>query len=75
MFKKTFTGMLILNYKNGSMRLLKRGQHKEGPSDIPVKIHIDVLIPAHPKSEIKGTIEIPERKVAKIIMDSMLGDE
>lgn len=75
MTSKTFTGTLVLNYKTGGMKLLKRGQHKEGPSDIPVRISIEVVIPEHPKTEITGKIEIPPRKVTKIILDRMVGDD
>ena len=69
---KNFKGVLLLNWKTGSMRVLK-GKNKVNstPYEIPVKIDITVNLPREADITAKGNITIPEKKVSEMIIESL----
>lgn len=65
---KNFKGTLILNWKSGSMRVVKREVFKATPYEISMKININVSVPKIKPVEIKGDFEIPMTKVKEAMI-------
>jgi len=68
---KLFTGILILNWKNKSMRVIKKKHSNLSPYEIPVKIEIKVKLPEQKDIIAKGEVEIPEYKVNEMMIESI----
>lgn len=72
MTEKTYKGILILNWKSGEMRVLKRHKGKFAPFEIPVKLDITIELPSNPEIVAKGRITIPEYKAKEMVIDTLL---
>ena len=70
---KSFKGLLILNWKTGSMRVLKTLKKKKdiGPWEVPVNIDIKINLPQMPEIIAKGEVDIPEYKVKEMFVESI----
>ena len=75
MVEKRFTGVLILDWKTGDMRLIKKAPSKPEASEISVKVDIVLEIPEYKpiEAQLEGRIEVPEHKVKKKVIDRLLG--
>ena len=71
---KTFTGYLVLNYKNGEISVKKRKPNTL-PHQIPVEINIKVELPEQQIFQLKGDIEIPITKIREMTIDAMTEDD
>ena len=83
MTEKKFTGVLIINYKTSSYRVLKEkiahkgtlkesiAQVKTTPWEIPIRFNIMLRIPESKDIIMKGDIEIPQTKVHEMFMESL----
>jgi len=69
--KKTFSGYLILNWKDNSMVVRKKKPTKLNPFEIPVNVSIDVSLPKMPDITVKGEIEISETQVGEMFIESV----
>lgn len=69
--KKTFKGNLVINWKNGAMRVTKRKVKGLAPFEIPVKIELTLITPDEPDIRVKGTIVIPETKATEIFVECL----
>jgi len=68
---KNFKGTLIVNWKTGAMRVIKRTHSKLSPYEIPIQIDLDIEVPKSPKIVAKGKIVIPQYKANQIIMEAL----
>jgi hypothetical protein len=68
---KMFDCTLVLNWKNGSVRVLKRSAKKMAPYEVPVKVKIKLFIPEIPDITVKGEIEIPSVKVQEMVLEEI----
>lgn len=66
--EKRFKGVLILNYRTGDMRIVKRPKKSYDPFEFPVEIDLTIKVPPLPKAEIKGDIIVPQTKINKIVV-------
>lgn len=69
--ERTFTGTIILNYKNGHMRIVKKKPNKSSASEIPIALHITLKIPKWPEITAKGEFELPGLKVKEMLLDAI----
>ena len=70
--KKKFKAMLLLNWKTGNMRILKRVNIKKlSPWEIPVDIDINVIIPEKQVHKAAGTIELSDEKVSQLTLEAL----
>lgn len=67
---KVFEGYLVLNWKRGTMKVLKR-KGRLGPFDIPIRFSIELVLPEPEEHVISGKIEIPEEKVAQMVFEAL----
>ena len=69
---RKFEGVMLLNWKNGSMRILKRVNLKNlSPWEIPVNVNIDVVVPDKTIHQATGTIELPKEKVSSMTLEAL----
>ena len=68
---KNFKGVLVINWKNGSMKVNKKKPKSLGPWDIPVNIDIKLNIPENPEITAKGEVDIPGYKVKEMFIKSI----
>ena len=75
MVEKRFTGVLVLDWKTGDMRLIKKVPFLPEASEISVKVDIVLEISEHKPIEAKleGRIEVPEHKVKKMVVERLEG--
>jgi len=72
MVSKTFEGYLVLNWKTGAMRVLKRKSKKRAnPFEILIRFTIEVELPEPKEHEISGKIAIPEEQVAEMVFEKL----
>lgn len=81
---KRFTGYLVLDYRNGDMRVRKtkpeegRSSRKSNhsyrhlsPFEIPIMIDIKVNVPKGPEITAKGEVDIPATKVREMFLETL----
>jgi len=69
--EKLFTGILILNWKDKQMRIVKRNNRGLSPYEIPIKVNIKVKIPDQKEIIATGEIELPEYKINEMLIESI----
>ena len=68
---KLFEATIILNWKNGGVRVVKKKPRGLNPFEILVKMKIKVKVPEMKEIIAKGEIEIPEHKVNQMVLESL----
>jgi len=68
---KTFEACLILNYKNGEMRILKKQPNNVSYSDIPINVKINVRVPRKEEMSLEGDITLSDVKVNQILLEQI----
>ena len=68
--EKKFNSILILNWKTGAVRILKK-KTKPLPYEVPITLDITLVIPENPPIVAKGEIEVPTYKVKEMIVDRL----
>jgi hypothetical protein len=71
MEEKIFQGHVILNWKNGSFRAVKRLSKTLKETEIPIEINIKVTLPEKPKMSVTGELELSGAKVKQLILDAL----
>ena len=71
MTEKIFQGYVILNWKNGSFRAVKKLTKGIKDSEIPIQLDIKVTIPERQEMKVSGELEISGTKVKKLILDAL----
>jgi len=71
MTEKIFTGNLILNWKTGNFRVVKKLVRKLKEVEIPIEINLKVNIPDTPKMRVSGELELSGTKVKQLILDAL----
>jgi len=68
--EKTFNVWIILNYKTGQFRVIKKlGQLS--PSEIAIDLSLDVTIPKPAVLVAKGSIELSSAKMASMTLEEL----
>lgn len=71
--EKTFKTWIVLNYKSGQFRVLKKlGTLK--PSEIAIDLSLDVIMPKSAMIVAKGTIELSSAKMASMTLEELEED-
>lgn len=68
---KVFKTNIILNWKNGKIRLLKKASRKLGGSEVSLDMTINVEIPDEPKVKTECYVKLGETKVGEIVLDGL----
>ena len=63
---KNFRSFVILNFKTGAMRIMKKSPGKVGPFEIPIELSFNVTVPKKAEVLMKADIEIPSTKVSEM---------
>lgn len=71
MTEKIFTGHIVLNYRTGNFRVIKRLPKKLKEVEIPIEINLKVQIPEQPKMKVEGELELSGTKVKQLILDAL----
>lgn len=68
---KLFKGHMILNWKTGSMRVMKKAPKNASPFEIPLLIKIKVNIPDRQETIVEGEIDVKPEKVKEMVVHSI----
>jgi len=69
---KRFETYLIINWKNNSMRLIKKKPTRElGPFELPIHVDLKIILPKFQEVSVKGEVEIPQTRVEGIVIESI----
>jgi hypothetical protein len=68
---KLFDGVLMINWKTGSMRVFRRKTRSANPWEIPIKLMITVNMPPQIKIVAKGEITVPEVKAQMMTIEAL----
>ena len=63
-----FKGVLILNWRNGDMRVVKKCPNSKNPAEFMVNFNIEVEVPEFHPPTMEGTIIVPKHKVRKMLL-------
>ena len=69
--EKTFKAWIILNYKTGQFRVIKKLIRKLGPSEIAIDLSLDVTLPKPAVLVAKGSIELSSAKMASMTLEEL----
>lgn len=70
---KTFNGYLVLNMKNGKMRVCKKMMNSSTVgSEVVVKFKLNVHAPETQMTEITGNITLPEVKMSELLFEELV---
>lgn len=72
--EKTFKTWIILNYKTGQFRIIKKLVKQLSPSEIAIDLSLDVLLPKPAVMVAKGTIQLSSAKMASITLEELEED-
>lgn len=71
--EKTFKTWIILNYKTGQFRVIKKLM-KLNPSEIAIDLSLDVTLPKPSVLIAKGSIELSSAKMASMTLEELEED-
>lgn len=63
---KNFKSFVVLNFKTGAMRIMKKKPGKVGPFEIPIELSFNVTVPKKAEVLMTADIEIPTTKVSEM---------
>jgi len=69
--QKNFRFYLILNWKDGSVRVLKRPPSALSYSEIPVKLDLSLEIPERQEISLKGKVILDQTQISEIVLDTL----
>lgn len=71
--EKHFKGVLVLNWKSGVVKVMRRvvAKDKYGPSEISVSFDIVVEVPERQIHDLKGRIVLKPEQVNELLIDSI----
>jgi len=68
--KKQFTGVLVLNTRNGRMRVMKK-MKSNALYEIPIQVNITVEVPDQKAHQLTSTIIMSEQKVTELLISEL----
>lgn len=68
---KVFKPIIIINWKTGVTRIVKKKPRKLGPWEIPVLLTLRFNIPNNPVIHAKGEIDIPAYKAKEMFIEAI----
>ena len=71
MTEKIFRGFIILNWKKGQFRVVKKLGKTVKETEIPIEINLKVVIPEQKRMKVEGEIELSGVSMKKIILDAL----
>ena len=73
--RKTFKGVLLLNYKTGEIRARKKFNQTDinrlSPFWIPIRYEIVVNIPERKEAKLTGEITLKDTQVARMVLEEL----
>ena len=74
--EKNFKGYLILNWKTGTSRMVKRAvSAKLGQFEVAVQLDLTVVVPETPIPVAQGTIKLSSQEVSKLTLSALRDEE
>ena len=68
---KEFKTWLIIDYKTGNFRVIKKKPRKIKVSEIPIDLKLKIKIPKTPLIKARGYIELDKMKVREMVIENM----
>lgn len=69
---RQFIGVLVLNWKNGSMRVVRNAPSNTSPYEVCVRFNVRVEVPkAGNTDEMVKTIVVPKTKIAEAVLEDL----
>jgi len=71
--EKHFGGYIILNWKDGSIRAVKRKPKVDALalSDIPIVLDLTIRIPEQQELALKGEVTLSQAQVENVMLDAL----
>jgi len=69
--EKTFNTTLILDWKKGTFRAMKRAPKSFKPTEIPIDFSLKVNLPKQVQAKATGEITLTETKVSEIVAEEI----
>jgi len=69
--EKTFKTWIILNYKTGQFRVIKKLMKRLNPSEVAIDLSLDVVLPKESMIVAKGHIELSSAKMATMTLEEL----
>lgn len=69
--EKKFKTWIILNYKTGQFRVIKKLVKQLNPSEIAIDLSLDVTLPKPAVLVAKGSIELSSAKMASMTLEEL----
>ena len=68
-----FEGKLILNWRNGEMRVVRKRANYDNPSEIAIPFKINVNMPEFKPPSMEADVVVPEKKVRDAVLQGGRG--
>ena len=68
---RTYQTTLILDYRTGKFRAIKKKPRSYKPSEIPIDFSLKINLPKQVQVKATGEITLTEQKVSEIVVDQI----
>ena len=68
---KTFSTTLVLDWKTGKFKVIKRPPKSFKPNEIPIDFSLKIHIPDPLRVQAKGEVTLSEQKVSEIVANEI----
>lgn len=73
---KNFKAILLVNWKTGKMRVIKRKVIRYSPWEVAIDVNLNVTIPDNDDMyKLTGNIIVPKVQVNEMMIESLCGDD
>ena len=69
--EKLFHTKIVLDYKNGRFKVLKRLPKTLKPSEIPIDFKLTIDIPEKKEISVEGKIELSDQKIVEMALNEL----
>jgi hypothetical protein len=66
---KVFKGHLLLNWKSGSMRIVKKRPSAISYTEIPISVNIMVRVPDGEEVKLEGEVTLSQAQVNSLVLE------
>lgn len=71
---KLVEGWLVVDYRTGNMRIMKRlGKMK--PTELPIKMKLNIVVPDQPQVQATATITLGKKEVTEMMFEEKKDDD
>ena len=71
MTTKEFKTWIIINYKTGQFRIVKKKPTTMKASEIPIDLRLNLVIPETPVIQARGEVVLSESKVKEMVLETL----